>query len=99
MKILSLNCQRGFQAALESFLHQTFENREYNILLLQEVDDKVFSFLNHSSYKALRVFNDETEQESQTCIVYRQGYKLIKNGFQSFASMRNDPWKGFKHPS
>jgi endonuclease/exonuclease/phosphatase family metal-dependent hydrolase len=99
MKILSLNCQRGYQKGLEGFLHNVLESKAYDVFLLQEVDDKVLSFLTHPSYVSAHVFNEEAQAESQVCILYRQDYKLLKTGFQSFSSMRNDPLRGFKHPS
>mgnify|MGYP001565306721 CR=1 FL=1 len=98
MKILSLNCQRGYQKGLEKFLRQTLQEEKYKLLILQEVDAKVLPFLQHPSYKLVRAFNEETGKESELCIMYGGKYNLVKTGFKSFASMRNDPRYGFKHP-
>lgn len=99
MKFLTLNCQRGHQAELQDFLRNILDAGTYDFLLLQEADQKVLSFLEHPAYKLARAFNEEVGQISELCIVYRSAYKLIQQNFQSFASMRNDPWRGFKHPS
>jgi endonuclease/exonuclease/phosphatase family metal-dependent hydrolase len=99
MKILSLNCQRGHQSTLEKFLRETLENNTYDFLLLQEVDTKVLAYLQNSSYKLLRLLNYEVGIESELCIAYRNNFDLLDKGLQSFSSMRNDPWHGFKHPS
>lgn len=99
MKFLSLNCQRGYTTGLQDFLRDTLDVGAYDFLLFQEVDKKVLSFLQHPSYKLLRVFNQEVGQESELCVVYRRTYDLTRQDFQSFASMRNDPWRGFKHPA
>jgi endonuclease/exonuclease/phosphatase family metal-dependent hydrolase len=99
MKILSLNCQRGHQPQLKNFLNHILQSEKYDLLILQEADQKVISFLQHEQYGLVNIFNEEVKKDSELCIVYRRSYNLIKTGFKSFASMRNDPWHGFKHPS
>ena len=99
MKILSLNCQRGYQPGLEGFVRSVLQKELYDFLLLQEVDARVRGYLEHPSYKAVRIFNEEAEEESEVCIVYRHAHELRDSGLQSFSSMRNDPWRGFRHPS
>jgi hypothetical protein len=37
MRILSLNCQQGYNPALKDFLHRVLSERAYDFLLLQEV--------------------------------------------------------------
>ncbi len=98
MKFLSLNCQHGEQPQLGDFLRRILNSREYDILLLQEVEEKVMAILDHPAYQLVRSFNKETGCDSQLCIAYRTGYKLSKIGFRSFSSMRYDPVRGFKHP-
>lgn len=98
MKILTLNCQQAEQSSLKGFLEKILKNKIYDLLLLQEVDDKVASFLVNPRYKIIREFNEEAEQISQICIVYRSEYDLVGKGFQSFSSMRHDRVRGFKHP-
>jgi len=99
MKILSLNCQQGYNPALKDFLHHLFDAEAFDFLLLQEVDEKTLLFLNDPSYKLVRSFNKETGQDSQLCIAYQEKYFPISTGFKSFASMRKDPISGFKHPA
>jgi len=99
MKILNLNCQKGEQPMLESFLRKALDGGSYDFLLLQEVDAKVLAFLQHPSYALLRVFNEETGQDSQLCIAYRKTCRLSKSGFKSLSFMRYDPVRGFKHPA
>jgi endonuclease/exonuclease/phosphatase family metal-dependent hydrolase len=99
MKILSLNCQRGYQSGLEAFLRSTLDEERYDFLLLQEVEQKVLPFLDHAHYALARAYNAEAEEDAQLCIVYRREYRLLRKEFQSFALMRNDPHRGFKHPS
>ncbi len=99
MKLLTLNCQRGYQPGLESFLKELLEQNTYDFLLLQEVDNKVLEFLKHTSYKSVRAYCKEAEQDSELCIVYRSSFNVTETGYQSFAGMRNDPWRGHKHPS
>ena len=99
MKILSLNCQQGYNLALKDFLHHIFDIKSYDFVLLQEVDEKVLSFLDNSSYKLVRSFNEETGRDSLLCIAYREQYLPIKTGFKSFAFARKDHMHGFKHPA
>jgi endonuclease/exonuclease/phosphatase family metal-dependent hydrolase len=99
MKILSLNCQRSYQSTLDKFLKDTLESNAYDFLLLQEVDTKVLASLQNSSYKLLRLLNHEVGIESELCIAYRNSFDLVDKELQSFSSMRNDSWHGFKHPS
>jgi endonuclease/exonuclease/phosphatase family metal-dependent hydrolase len=47
----------------------------------------------------LRPFNQEAEQDSELCIVYKSKYNLINEGFKSFSSIKKTPVLGFKHPS
>lgn len=98
MKVLSLNCQRGYQPGLEAFLHKTLEGGKYDFLLLQEFGKKVPSFVQGvGPYETLRIHNADVDEMSQTCIVYRESYQLLEKSFIPFAKMRRDPVMGFKH--
>ena len=98
MKALSLNCQRGYQPGLREFLRTTLESGEYDFLLLQEFAKEVPSFVHGAGeYDLLVMHNDEVGELSQTCIVYRRGYRLLEQSFVPFATMRRDPVMGFKH--
>lgn len=99
MKILSLNCQRAYQQGLDSFLRNTLDSQRYDFLLLQEAEQKVVAFLDHSRYRFLLAFNEEAGEDAQVCIVHKYAYPVIGQGYRSFSSMRNDPWRGRKHPS
>jgi len=98
MKILSLNCQKGYQTGLKGFLRRVLEEKKHDFLLLQEVDSRVIPLLQSPDYKIVRASNQETGQESYLCIVYRGSYTVRETGFKSFATMRKDPVHGFKHP-
>jgi len=98
MKLLTLNCQHGDQSLLKDFLSRTLNAEEYDFLLLQEVNEKVMAFLKNPAYEVVRPFNGEIGQSSQLCIAYRKHYLSKGTGFRSFASMRKDPVRGFKHP-
>lgn len=99
LKILSLNCQRSYQPGLENFLKRTLESKTYDFLLLQEVNEKVLTYLQNPSYTLVRAFNPDIGAESELCIAYRQNYRLLGQEFISFALMHKDPLCGWKHPS
>jgi endonuclease/exonuclease/phosphatase family metal-dependent hydrolase len=99
MKILSLNCQQGYNPALKDFLYRIFNAGSYDFVLLQEADGKVLSYLDHPSYRLVRSFNDETGKDSLLYIAYQAKYFPISTGFKSFAYARKDPVLGFKHPA
>jgi len=98
MKFLNLNCQHGLQRELKDFLHCSLNTKAYDFLILQEVNDRVLTFLRDDEYQLIRAFNEETERDTELCIVYQRTYNLRKIGFKSFSSMRQDPVYGYKHP-
>ncbi len=99
MKILDLNCQKAFQPGLPDFLQRALASETYDIFLLQEVNDDVYSLLSHPAYTFIQAFNTQTDQPSQTCIGHRISSTCVESGFHEFASFRNDPVRGFKHPA
>ncbi len=90
MNLLTLNCQRGYQPGLAAFLKNTLENGLYDVLMLQEVTDQVLSYLNHPAYQHIRVFSKEFGREIELCIVYRKTFRLLRQGFKSFAKLPKD---------
>ena len=98
LKILSLNCQRGYQPGLKDFLRKTLQDGKYDLLLLQEFGKEVPLFVqNVGSYKLLQTLNTDVDELSQTAILYRNEYELLDQNFIPFAKMRRDPVAGFKH--
>jgi hypothetical protein len=98
LRVLSLNCQRGYQPGLEDFLHKTLGSENYDFLLLQEFAKEVPSFVQgFGSYELLRMPNTDVGELSQTCILYRKQYEILDRNFIPFAKMRRDPVMGFKH--
>lgn len=98
MRILSLNCQRGYQPGLKDFLQKILKSSEYDFLLLQEFGKEVPTFVQEfEDYKLLQVLNTDVGELSQTCILYRKQYELLEQNFIPFAKMRRDPVMGFKH--
>lgn len=100
MKVLSLNCQRGYQPNLKHFLQKILESGMYDFMLLQEFAKEVPSFV-HSvgPYKVLQAHDAKIKEMAQTCIVYRKDYQLLENNFTPFhfTRIRHDPVMGFRH--
>ena len=98
MKILSLNCQRGYQPGLKEFLQKTLESSEYDFILLQEFAKEVPSYVQGvGPYDILQAYSEEVEEKSQTVIVHRKAYRLLEQGYVPFTKMRRDPVAGFRH--
>jgi len=98
LRVLSLNCQRGYQSGLRDFLKRTFESGKYDFLLLQEFAKEVPSYVRHiGPYELLEAHDDDADEPSQLCIAYRKHFKLLESSLRPFALMRRDPVAGFKH--
>jgi len=83
LRILSLNCQRGYQADLGDFLRSTLARDYYDFILLQEATEPVLSALVDSeAYRSLVIVSGETKRP--LCIVYRESYKPLKSDSISF---------------
>lgn len=96
MKVLSLNCQRGYTPGLETFLRKALQSGGYDFLLLQEFAKEVPSFVAEvSSYSLLQV--TDAGLPAQTCILYRDSYELLEQKYIPFAKMRRDPVMGTEH--
>lgn len=98
MRILSLNCQKDYQPELGVFLRNTLANDTYDFLLLQEATESVLEHLRLSPEYSILTATDETVgEQSLLCIVYRTSIPLLFHSIQSFAGMRFDPVRGYKH--
>lgn len=98
MKLLSLNCQRGYHQGLRKFLRETLESGEYDFLLLQEFAKGVPSYIHDiGGYGLLRLYNDEINEESQTVIMYRKKHRLLGHSMIHFPKTYPDPVMGRKH--
>ncbi|MDB5189785.1 MAG: hypothetical protein JWN49_111 [Parcubacteria group bacterium] len=99
MKVLSLNAQKAYNSNLESFLKKILESSYYDFLLLQEATESVLKYFRHSSeYSILTATDEAVGEQSHLCIVYRTSIPLLSHQIQSFAGMRFDPVRGYKHP-
>ena len=98
MKVLTLNCQRGYQPGLKAFLQKTLESGEYDFLLLQEFAKEVPAYVRGiGPYELLQVYDAQAGEVAQTSIAYRKSFHLLDKNFIPFAKMRRDPVVGFKH--
>ena len=97
MKALSLNCQKGYQPGLKTFLQDTLSRGTYDALLLQEVSDTVREYLTHPEYRLLTAVDEVIGKKSMLCIVYREDMHLSARSYQSFSGLRFDPVVGYKH--
>lgn len=98
LKILSLNCQKGYRVELKPFLQKILSESEYDFLLLQEVDTTVVSFLKEypSMYEILNPFDADLGENTHECIVYRKSFTLKESSLVSFAKMNpNMPARGW----
>ncbi|CAN5743183.1 hypothetical protein BH11PAT2_BH11PAT2_00840 [soil metagenome] len=98
MKILSLNTQKAYNPNLQLFLRKTLESGRYDFLLLQEATEQVLEYLRHSTeYGILTATDESVGGQSQLCIVHRTNIPLLSHKIKSFAGMRYDPVRGYKH--
>ncbi|MBP6975086.1 MAG: endonuclease/exonuclease/phosphatase family protein [Candidatus Pacebacteria bacterium] len=98
MKVLSLNCQRGYTEGLEVFLRNTIGGGECDFLLLQEFFGPAVSFVEKiQPYKLLQVLNQDVDQLTQTVIIYRNAYHLTEQNYLPFPKDYPDPVMGIEH--
>ena len=92
MKILTLNCQKGYRPEIKSFLGKILGAEDYDFLLLQEASSPVIAMIKelNSSYKILDAFDEALGENSHVCILYKNKFDLAGNFFISFA----DFWGG-----
>ncbi len=78
MKVLSLNCQKGFNKNLEPFMQETLARGEYDFLLLQEFTEPVYVMIEPhlAGYRALRVKQEEEGEHSHLAILYKGAIAL-----------------------
>lgn len=84
MKVLSLNCQKGYNPNLPSFLDQMLSEEKYDFILLQEVTEKVSKNIEkEGTYKSLVTEHPVIKGQSLLRILYKQEYELIDQEFFS----------------
>ncbi len=96
MKVLSLNCQKGYQPGLGAFLKKTLDAETYDFLLLQEATGAALPYLQHKGYAALHPMNEEFGEQAHTAILYRTRFALLESTFYSFGRLH--PLPQLKHP-
>lgn len=84
LRLLMLNCQRGYNSSLNSFL---LEQIGYDFLLLQEVSPEIFKTLKKMKYGILRLFDSDLGELSQLCILYNKKHRLKSSTLTSFAKL------------
>lgn len=100
MKILSLNCQRGYHPhlPLREFLQRIFAEGKYDFILLQEFAKEVPSFIRGiGPYELLEVHDDEMDEAVQLSVAYRNEYELLESDFEVFPTKKPDPIVGINH--
>ncbi|MES2203068.1 MAG: endonuclease/exonuclease/phosphatase family protein [Patescibacteria group bacterium] len=100
LKILSLNCQRGYHShlPLREFLRDVFERGDYDFIILQEFAKDVPSFVRGvGPYNLLEAHDDQVGEYAQLCVAFRQGYELAASDFTAFATKKPDPIVGVVH--
>lgn len=86
-KILTLNCQKGYQPDFKQFIQKILSGSRYDFVLLQEVNKVVLSILtdSQSSYSILNPFDKDLGENTHVCILHRNIFVLKENFFLSFA--------------
>jgi len=86
LKVLTLNCGKGYVAGLYDFLEKTLQKNEYDFVLLQEFSSSNAEWFksNIENYKILRVFDKEINMESELAIVYRKDFILKESQLYLF---------------
>lgn len=98
MRFLSLNCQRGYQPNLKSFLQRTLAAKVYDFILLQEFAEAVPSFVRGVElYTILEIYDKQVKEVAQTCIIYKDTYQLLEKSYAPFTRMHRDPAVRCKH--
>lgn len=90
LKVITLNCQKGYQPKFKNFLENIVVYGEYDFILLQEVTSNVLQIIEESanSYSYLNLPNEDVFQNSPLYILYRNNIFLEKGAFLSFAKIR-----------
>jgi endonuclease/exonuclease/phosphatase (EEP) superfamily protein YafD len=100
MKILSLNCQKGYQPNLKDFIKEKLRGGVYDFLLLQETTADIRDFFeSERSYAFVTAHNETSGEQSHQCIVHRREFTPHDLQYISFASMHADPVLGYRHPN
>lgn len=88
-KILTLNCQAGYNPHIKKFLEHVFRSDIYDFFLLQEVNDKIEEIIEDAGrkYNVLSEFNKGVGKQSQLRILHRPAFTPSENTFISFSKI------------
>ena len=86
LKVLTLNCAKGYVAGLHDFLEKILQKNDYDFVLLQEFHSRNLKWFksNIENYKILRVFDKKVNMESELAIVYRKDFILKESKLYLF---------------
>jgi endonuclease/exonuclease/phosphatase family metal-dependent hydrolase len=89
LRILTLNCQKGYRRELYPFLKRVFAAATYDFVLLQEAPEKLPELLDSAaSYRISRSDREPAGQWSHLAIMYRRSYRLISHTLIAFKAER-----------
>ena len=94
LRILSLNCQKGYQFSLWEFLKTTLNSNVYDFMILQEATENVITFIKSNSiqYCILQLKNEKSDSLSHLSIVFRKKFETVDSKlftFENFLSKNN----------
>ena len=79
MRILSLNCQKGYRSEIVTFFATVCAEETYNFLLLQECTEDLIETLQPvlGKYSLVTASHPETHKQSLLVIVYKSTWRLL----------------------
>ena len=91
LKILSLNCEKGYIVSITKFLADIFAGERYDFVLLQELgarqsppfDPSLTAILDN--YSLLTAFNEEVGAKSELGLAYRKSFSVEESTFVPFS--------------
>ncbi|MFZ3015896.1 MAG: endonuclease/exonuclease/phosphatase family protein [Minisyncoccia bacterium] len=98
LKIITLNCQKGYQSTFKSFIQKILHGENYDFILLQEANIAVLSIIKEiqSSYMILNPFDIDLKENTHECILYKKHFILEESFLISFAKFNSKiPLKGW----
>ncbi|MCR4325287.1 MAG: hypothetical protein NUV59_00575, partial [Patescibacteria group bacterium] len=88
VKILTLNCQKGYRPEVADFLEKIIDSGVYDFLLLQEyAGDVPLHIRGAGPYRVLGAHDSEVGEQSHFAILYRDVFTLRKSEMYSFSHM------------
>jgi endonuclease/exonuclease/phosphatase family metal-dependent hydrolase len=96
-KILTLNCQKGYQPSFRAFFQKILSESQYDFIILQEANEAVLSIFREcqSSYLALNPFDSNLGEKTNICLLYRNIFSLKESSLTSFANFNNKFSRGW----